>query len=90
MSAHFVRYTTPIDEEYVHFVNAKKNETMPDVTQASSVEANFPITIIGKDENDQSWFWTEEWQAKELEADEALNRGDYEEFDDIDSFLESL
>ena len=25
---------------------------------------------------DQSWFWTEEWQAKEREADEAVARGE--------------
>ena len=25
---------------------------------------------------DQAWFWSDEWQAKEREADEAIARGD--------------
>lgn len=32
-----------------------------------------PQTLIPKD---QAWFWTEEWQKKEREADEAILKGD--------------
>lgn len=39
---------------------------------------------------EQLWFWTEEWQAKEREVDEELRRGDYEVFDNIDDFIDSL
>jgi hypothetical protein len=38
----------------------------------------------------QVWFWTEEWQAKEREADADLETERYEEFDDMDDFLDSL
>ena len=31
-----------------------------------------PKKLISKD---QAWFWTNEWQAKEKEADEAIARG---------------
>ncbi len=39
---------------------------------------------------DQAWFWTPEWQAGEREVDEYLARGEVEEFDDMESFLDSL
>jgi hypothetical protein len=39
---------------------------------------------------DQRWFWTEEWLAKELEAEQALRDGEYEDFDDMDDFLATL
>jgi AbrB family looped-hinge helix DNA binding protein len=32
-----------------------------------------PKKLIPKD---QAWFWTEEWQKKEREADEAISRGE--------------
>jgi antitoxin MazE len=35
-----------------------------------------PQKVISKD---QSWFWTKEWQSKELEADEAISKGDVSE-----------
>lgn len=39
---------------------------------------------------DQSWFWTEEWQAGEREVDEHLRHGRYEVFDSMDDFLDTL
>lgn len=39
---------------------------------------------------EQAWFWTEEWQAKERQADEDIAEGRYEEFDNLDDFIASL
>lgn len=43
--------------------------------------------------DDQAWFWTPEWQAKEREADEDLARGEpgtvFETGEDFLAFLES-
>lgn len=39
---------------------------------------------------DQEWFWTEEWQKKEREVDEALARGEYEEFETVEELLKAL
>ncbi len=39
---------------------------------------------------DQAWFWTKEWQEGECEVDEYLAQGDYEEFDDVDTFFDTL
>ncbi len=39
---------------------------------------------------DQSWFWTEAWQAMEAEADRDLAEGRYRVLDTIEEFLASL
>lgn len=42
-------------------------------------------------EDDQAWFWTPEWQAKEREADEAIARGEKGRvFYSSDEFLAAL
>lgn len=37
-----------------------------------------------------AWFWSREWQKKEREADEALAKGDYKEFDDVEELIREL
>lgn len=39
---------------------------------------------------DQAWFWTDEWQEKEREADEDFANGRFESYDSVDEFLASL
>lgn len=39
---------------------------------------------------DQSWFWTDEWQTKEREADEALRLGKFERFESEEAFEAAL
>lgn len=39
---------------------------------------------------DESWFWSEEWQAGEREAEEDFKAGRYEDFDTIDSLITYL
>ena len=38
----------------------------------------------------QAWFWTEEWQRKEREADEDIAAGRIQRFDDAESFIAHL
>lgn len=38
----------------------------------------------------QAWFWTEEWQKKEKEADKALRKGKYKKFKDVKNLLKDL
>lgn len=35
-------------------------------------------------DSDQAWYWTEAWQAAEKEADLAIERGDVEEFENME------
>jgi hypothetical protein len=39
---------------------------------------------------DQSWFWTPEWQAMEQEADEAATKGEFVEFENVDEAIKYL
>ncbi len=43
-----------------------------------------------REETDQSWFWTEEWQARYREAKRDLAEGRYRDFDDIETLLAEL
>lgn len=38
----------------------------------------------------QSWYWSEEWQAMEREADDALAKGEYHEFDGAEALIADL
>ena len=38
----------------------------------------------------QAWYWSKAWQAMEREADDALAKGDYQEFDGADALLADL
>lgn len=39
---------------------------------------------------DQAWFWTEEWQKEEREADEDIKAGRVKSFDNAEDLLKSL
>lgn len=45
-----------------------------------------PVTIP----NDQAWYWTEQWQEWEKEVDEALNKGEYKDFENVDDLIQEL
>jgi bifunctional DNA-binding transcriptional regulator/antitoxin component of YhaV-PrlF toxin-antitoxin module len=47
-----------------------------------------PKKLISKD---QAWFWIKEWQEKEKEADEAIDRGDISEpFESAEELIRHL
>ena len=46
-----------------------------------------PKQLIDKD---QTWFWTEEWQAAEHEAENDLRAGQVKEFDTLDELIADL
>ena len=48
-----------------------------------------PVKTI-KIPRDEEWFWTKEWQEKEKEADEALKKGEYKEYDSVGTLLKDL
>ena len=45
--------------------------------------------VIEIDQN-QSWFWSREWQAGEKKVDQYIERGEIETFDSMEEFLSSL
>ena len=46
-----------------------------------------PKQVIDKD---QTWFWTDEWQAAEREAEEDLRAGRVETFDTLEALIADL
>ncbi len=43
-----------------------------------------------REEMDQSWFWTEEWQERYREAKADLAEGRFRDFDDVEDLLAEL
>ena len=43
-----------------------------------------------REEVDQSWFWTDEWQTRYQEAKANLAEGRFRDFDDVESLLVEL
>lgn len=39
---------------------------------------------------DQLWYWAPAWQLMEFEAENDLQNGDYDDFQTMDDFIESL
>lgn len=48
-----------------------------------------PVKTI-KVPREQAWFWTPEWQEKEREADEDIEKNRYKEFDNAGDVLKDL
>ena len=38
----------------------------------------------------QAWFWQPDWLNSELEVNQELSSGNFEEFDDLDALIDSL
>lgn len=50
---------------------------------------NISMLSINRSEND-SWFWSDNWQRQESECDQDLLSGNYDDYDSIDEFIASL
>lgn len=48
-----------------------------------------PIRTI-KVPREQAWFWSPEWQRKEIEAEKDLRNGQYEDFESVEDLLKDL
>ncbi len=58
--------------------------TMPDQTL-------IPDQTVEEDTtDDQSWFWTEEWQQGYREALDDLEQGRYKEFDNVEDLIREI
>ncbi len=55
--------------------------------EESTALADVLTTVL---EDDQSWYWTEAWQAGERAAEEDIAAGEGEDFETMEAFLEDL
>lgn len=72
-----------------------KELTKQAVDELPESEAVEVLDFIGylrwrRDEKDQSWFWTEEWQERYREAKTDLAEGRFREFDEVEDLLAEL
>ncbi len=43
-----------------------------------------------RDLDDQTWFWSSEWQERYRQAKQDLSEGKYKEFDDVEALIQEL
>lgn len=48
------------------------------------------LEVMEAEAEAQAWYWSPEWQAAEQEADEELAEGEYDEFETVEAFVDSL
>jgi antitoxin MazE len=53
-------------------------------------EGVYELTAVAPVPAEQTWFWSERWQAMEHEAEAAFAAGDTKVFHDLDSFIADL
>jgi hypothetical protein len=87
-----------IQNDIAHYIHRRINDRYVLEKQSSvyaysgssfdeDVEEEFQVFV---DDEAQQWYWTEEWQRWEAEADEDFRSGRYEDFDSMDDFIASL
>ncbi|MBN1148410.1 MAG: hypothetical protein JXA78_14215 [Anaerolineales bacterium] len=59
--------------------------------QSAKMYAVHPLTnTLVEIDPEQAWFWTRDWLHGELEAENEIRTGNYEEYSSIDDFIASL
>ncbi|WP_235793119.1 AbrB/MazE/SpoVT family DNA-binding domain-containing protein [Virgibacillus salidurans] len=75
-----------IPTELIEQLNLKEGEQL-EVTIENGRIVLIPVITI---EKDQAWFWTEEWQKGEREADEDIKAGRVKSFKNAEEAIEWL
>ena len=57
---------------------------------STSSLSEFVLVFPDVGDESQAWFWTEEWQRMNAEAEDDLAHGRFREFETIDEFLDYL
>ena len=65
------------------------HETLEVEPDLAGVLADYLAEVLATTE-DQAWFWTEEWQAGEREAEADLVAGRYQVFDTMEELIDDL
>jgi len=61
-----------------------------DFIEVSMVDDKVVLTLKQVVDKSQAYFWTEDWQAAEREADEDIRAGRVQAFEDVDELLADL
>ncbi len=71
------KYQIVIPDEVRKKLHVEIGDTL-DIEEKDGVLVAKPVVVIDKS---QAYFWTEEWQRGEKEAEEAKRKGKFKEFD---------
>jgi AbrB family looped-hinge helix DNA binding protein len=75
-----------IPKEFVEALNLKEGDNL----QCRLEDGKIVIVPMISVPKDQAWFWSEEWQKEEMEAEEEIKAGRLKSFDNIGDLLKSL
>lgn len=64
-----------------------EEDTQLEVTVQNGAIVLQPVITIARD---QAWFWTEEWQEGEREAEQEIRAGNVSTFDNVDDLFADL
>lgn len=65
-------------------------ETIKSLSAAEKFELARRLEETGVLDDNQSWYWTPQWQAAEKEADEDIATGRVYHYDNVDDLMRSL
>lgn len=68
----------------------KLSQLLQLLEQASQLAREIKQKTYGLIDDSQSGYWTQQWQAMEREADDALAEGEYREFDSAEALIADL
>jgi hypothetical protein len=91
--AHAISHTTLTQFAKLADLLEQASRLARKLSQGSIENKSIPIPELKRPKHvpkDQEWFWTPEWQAGEREADEALARGEFKEFNTVEEMLADL
>ena len=76
-----------IPREYTEYVNVSEGEELRyEITDDGALILR-PVITVPKD---QSWFWTDKWQAEEREVDEEIKTGQISSPKNAEDFINDL
>lgn len=75
-----------IPKDFVEALKLKEGDNL----QCRLEDGKIVIVPMISVPKDQAWFWSEEWQKEEMEAEEDIKAGRVKSFDNIEDLLKSL
>lgn len=77
-------------DKAIREIVVKALEELPEDRLAEVLDFIGYLQWRDRDLDDQTWFWTNEWQERYRQAKKDLSEGRYKEFDDLETLIQEL
>lgn len=77
-------------DKAIRKIVVKALEELPEDRLAEVLDFIGYLQWRDRDLDDQTWFWTNEWQERYRQAKKDLSEGRYKEFDDVETLIQEL